>query len=82
MGQQSIGELINEIIMTNIKIWHEDTKLRNNIAITDREQAVCCAKGRLLNNVRSDLKYYINKECNDLDYDDRKVNYTGDTNAT
>ena len=77
---KTIGELIDEIIMTNIKIWHEDTKLRNNIAITDKEQAVCCAKGRLLNKVRSDLKYFINKECDDLDYDDRKVNYTGGKN--
>jgi len=77
---KSIGELINEIIMTNIKIWHEDTKLRNQTIITDNERAICCAKGRLLNNTRSNLKYLINKYCNDSDYDDRKVNYTGDQN--
>lgn len=76
----TIGELINEIIMINIKIWHEDTKLRNGIAETDKEQAICCAKGRLLNNKRSDMKYLINKYCSDLDYDDRKVNYTGGSN--
>lgn len=73
----SIGELIDKIIMTNIKIWHEDTKLRNKTDISDRDQAICCAKGRLLNANRSSLKYLINKECDDLDYDDRKINYTG-----
>ena len=82
MRKTTIGEMINEIIMTNIQIWHEDTKLRNNIAVTDREQAVCCAEGRILNSLRSDLKYLINEKCNDLDYDDRKINYTGGNNGS
>jgi hypothetical protein len=72
-----IGELIDRIIMTNIKIWHEDTKLRNKVDISDADQAISCAKGRVLNAKRSFIKYLINKECNDLDYDDRKINYTG-----
>jgi len=79
----SIGELINEIILTNIKLWHEDTKLRNELAISDKEQAISCAKGRIFNNTRSELKYSINELCEDLDYDDRKVNYIkGDSNES
>jgi len=78
--KMTIGELINELIMANIRIWHEDTKLRNGIAITDRQQAICCAKGRLLNKIRSDFKYEINKALDTDSYDDRKVNYTSGGN--
>lgn len=73
---KSIGEQIADLILTNIKIWHEDTHLRNNKELTDREKTGFGMRGRALNAFRSTQKYQINKFFGDNDFDDRKVNYT------
>jgi hypothetical protein len=73
---KTIGETISDIILTNIKVWHEDTKLRNNKEMTAKEKVGYGMRGRVMNKIRSDLKYEINKYFKDNAFDDRKVNYT------
>lgn len=73
---KSIGELIAEVIETNIKIWHEDTKIRQGENLSARDMVLYGTRGRILNSVRSTLKQNINGVFNDDLYDDRKLNYT------
>ena len=73
---KTIGELIADLVRTNIKIWHEDTKIRKGENLTHEERANYGMNGRVLNKIRSDLKYKINEYFGDNQYDDRKVNYT------
>jgi hypothetical protein len=73
---KSIGELIADLILTNIKIWHEDTKLRNGINLKPIDIVTLGSKGRGLNADRSNLKFLINHNFGDDLFDDRKVNYS------
>lgn len=74
----SIGTLINELIMINIRTWHEDTKVRNRNTIkevmTDTQIAELSLAGRRLNRQRSDVRYAINQYFGEL-MEDRKINY-------
>lgn len=70
------GELIEQMILVNIRIWHEDTKLRNGINLSSNEIMKYGLAGRALNKDRSDIKYQINKLFDDNLFDDRKVNYS------
>lgn len=72
----TIGELIEQIILTNIQIWHEDTKLRNKINLTLHKIVQLGITGRGLNKKRSDIKFEINKYFQVEEFDDRKINYT------
>jgi hypothetical protein len=76
MGKNNIGEMLAELILTNIKIWHEDTKLRNGVNLRPIDIVMLGSKGRGLNADRSTLKYLINHAFNDDLFDDRKVNYS------
>ena len=82
MAEKTIGELIEELILANIKIWHEDTKLRNGQNLRPIDIVLLGSTGRALNADRSNLKYQINHVFKDDLFDDRKVNYSkGKTNA-
>ncbi len=75
---KSIGEQIDELILTNIKIWHEDTHLRNCKTLTNREKTGYGMRGRALNAFRSQMKHSINTFFGDALFDERKVNYSAE----
>jgi hypothetical protein len=78
-----IGKLIESLILTNLKIWHEDTKLRQGKELENKNIVEYGAAGRKLNAIRSELKYQINHIFGDDAFDDRKVNYSeGDNNGS
>ena len=73
------GEVIEQLILVNIKIWHEDTKLRNGINLSCEDVVKLGSAGRKLNKDRSDIKYAVNSLFNDNLFDDRKINYSKGT---
>jgi len=69
------GELIEQLILTNIKQWHKDTKLRNNVPLSSKEIVVLGLDVRLINRTRCVLKQDINKIFKDDFFDERKTTY-------
>lgn len=77
------GQLINEIITCNIRIWHTATQLKDlsgklrddDLSVEDK--VVIHTKTRVENAQRSALRYLIDSVVDpDNAVDDRKINYT------
>lgn len=72
----TIGELINELIWENIRVWHTATLIKpENVGnMPDEEKANIYIECRKHNIARSDFKSQIDALVKD-GFNDRKVNY-------
>ena len=80
---KTLGQLIDEIISCNIKIWHTATQLKdlsgklkdNGLSVEDK--VAIHTKTRIENAKRSELRYKIdNLTDSENDVMDTKLNYT------
>jgi hypothetical protein len=76
-----IGELIEDLILSNIKIWHTATqlkdssgKLRKDTGMTAQEKVKIHTKTRVENARRSRLRFEIDKFFGEA-VQDTKLNY-------
>lgn len=79
----TIGELIEDLILTNIRIWHTATQLKDiNGKLTDsglsaKEKVEIHTRTRTENARRSQLRYEIDRLVDDSNaVMDTKVDYT------
>ena len=77
-----IAESIEELVLVNIKLWHEATKIKdmNNHAragLTSEDRVNCFLKIRELNTKRSKTRSQIDIAFND-GVNESKINYAGD----
>ena len=78
-SENNIGSKIEEFILTNIKIWHEATKikdvdgnLRKDTDLSVKERVQCALDIRKLNTLRSKIRWEIDKNF-DCGADETKV---------
>jgi hypothetical protein len=72
----NLGQKINELINTNIKIWHKDTLVRTNSKISRVEKAKLFLEARILNTQRSEVRDDIDNTLGE-ETCSRKVGYYG-----
>jgi len=88
-SQNDLGELINEMIYCNIKIWHTATQLKDfsgklltDNGLSTKDKVAIHTKTRVENAKRSELRYQID---NLIDSEnavmDTKLNYTDKENT-
>ena len=70
----TVGEEIDELIKTNLEIWHRDYPIRRGDPMDPEEKAVIFLESRVLNAKRAEQKYKIDKETGEATQD-FKVNY-------
>jgi hypothetical protein len=66
--QSNLGSKVDEMVLTNIKIWHEATKvkdingkLRSKSEISLDDRVDCALEIRRLNRERSDIRWSIDR---------------------
>jgi hypothetical protein len=72
----NLGSLVQNLIRTNIAIWHKDTLVRNGANIPLAEKARLFLSARILNSDRNDLRDIIDVSLGQKSYS-KKVNYYG-----
>ena len=70
----TLGQKVQELISTNIKIWHEDTLVRSNASIPLEEKARLFLAARVLNSQRNSTRDSIDQEVKEDSYS-TKINY-------
>ena len=80
---KTLGQLVNEIISCNIKIWHTATQLKDlsgklkDNGLSAKDKVAIHTKTREENAERSRLRYEIDKLIdNENAVMDTKINYT------
>ncbi len=71
-----IGELIDDLITTHIKLWHKTTVARNDPDISMEERVALFMETRQFNVLRSQIRTEIDRVF-DSGYPDPKLNYIG-----
>jgi hypothetical protein len=70
----TIGNRINDLIMTHIELWHRTSKARVEKDLPTEERLALFMKTRELNVLRAKIRDEINKEFSS-GYQDPKINY-------
>ena len=73
----SMGNKINELIVTHIELWHTTSPARLDPNLTSAERVALFMNTRELNVLRSKIRDAINLAFNS-GYSDPKINYTGE----
>ena len=77
-NNMNIGELIDELVLINVRIWHKDGGRRNkDLCLSDLELGELTINTKTMNGVRNNLRRDINVMFNE-DCDDYKVNSLGE----
>ena len=84
----TLGKLIEDLILSNIKIWHTATQLKDtsgqlrDIGLSAKEKVEIHTKTRLENVHRSQLRYEIDELTDSPNaVMDTKINYTDEEDA-
>jgi len=72
----NIGQKINDLIVTHIKLWHKTTIARNDLDINMKERVALFMETRQFNVLRSQIKAEIDLAFGS-GYVDPKFDYVG-----
>jgi hypothetical protein len=76
IDKQTIGQEIDNLINTHIKLWHCTSPARKDLTLDNKTRVELFMKTRDYNVLRAELRDVINKHFNS-GYPDPKINYKG-----